>query len=97
MNQTRNRVNQTRNRVNQTKNQVNQTRNQLMMVSRTTVDIDISSYTHMVVVLHTVRVIVIHYVMLIWSRHCVLYCNSIDFYNSDNSQEMYPFFTLHSP
>ena len=36
-----------------------------MMVVSKTIDIDISSYSHMVVVLHSVKVIVIHYVMLI--------------------------------
>ena len=48
----------------------------MMVVSKTTVDIDISSYTHthMVVILHTVKVIVIHYVM---SGCYVLYCNTV--------------------
>ena len=48
----------------------------MMVVSKTTVDIDISSYTHMVVVLHTVRVIVIHYVMPIEWMLCTIlqYC-----------------------
>ena len=45
-----------------------------MMVVSKTIDIDISSYTHMVVVLHIIRVIVIHYVM---PGHYVLYCNTV--------------------
>ena len=64
-----------------------------MMVVSKTIDIDISSYTHMVVVLHTVRVIVIHYVN--YRADTMFYTVIVLIFN--NCQEMYSFFTLHSP